>query len=119
MAGLEPFFLENHSEFERIFDSLSPEVEPLPGDWDTKLNIFQKMIILKAFRPDRICIATQNFVIESIGKQFVEPPVFNLAKSYKDSSISQPLIFVLSAGSDPVADFLRFADEMNMTKKCD
>jgi dynein heavy chain, axonemal len=43
--------------------------------------------------------------------------VFNLAKSYKDSSITTPLIFVLSAGSDPVADFERFSAEMNMTKK--
>ena len=77
------------------------------------------MIIIKALRADRICLAVQAFVIENLGRQFVEPPVFNLAKSYKDSSISQPLIFVLSAGSDPVADFLRFADEMNMGKKCD
>lgn len=28
-----------------------------------------------------------------------------------------PLIFVLSAGSDPVADFLKFAEEMTMSKK--
>lgn len=43
--------------------------------------------------------------------------MFNLAKSFKDSSITTPLIFVLSPGSDPVADFQRFAEEMNMTKK--
>jgi len=40
-----------------------------------------------------------------------------LSKSYKDSSATTPLIFVLSQGSDPVADFKRFADEMNMSKK--
>jgi dynein heavy chain len=45
--------------------------------------------------------------------------VINLAKSYKDSSITTPLIFVLSTGSDPVADFKRFAEKMNMTKKCE
>jgi dynein heavy chain, axonemal len=45
--------------------------------------------------------------------------VFNLAKSYKDSSITTPLVFVLSVGSDPVADFKKFADKMNMTKKCE
>jgi dynein heavy chain len=49
----------------------------------------------------------------------VEPPVFNLQKSYKDSSITTPLIFVLSTGSDPVADFNRFAEKMNMSKKKD
>ena len=29
------------------------------------------------------------------------------------------MIFVLSPGSDPVADFLRFSEEMNMSKKYD
>ena len=75
------------------------------------------MIVLKSIRSDKICLAVQNFVIENLGQQFVEPPVFNLSKSYKDSSITTPLIFVLSTGSDPVADFERFAAEMNMTKK--
>ena len=45
------------------------------------------------------------------------PPTLNLAKSFKDSSVTSPLIFVLSTGSDPVSDYLRFADEMNMSKK--
>lgn len=76
------------------------------------------MIVLKAIRSDKVCNAVQNFIIENLGQAFVEPPVFNLAKSYKDSSITTPLIFVLSTGSDPVADFMRFAEKMNMLKKC-
>jgi len=39
------------------------------------------------------------------------PPVFDLEKCYKDSTPVTPLIFVLSAGSDPVNDFLKFAEE--------
>lgn len=55
--------------------------------------------------------------MEKLGKEFIEPPTFNLAKSFKDSSVTIPLIFILSPGSDPVADFHRFAEEMNMSKK--
>lgn len=40
-----------------------------------------------------------------IGQKFIEPPTFSIAKSYKDSSVTIPLIFILTAGSDPVADF--------------
>lgn len=89
----------------------------MPGKWDKDLNTFQKMILLKAIRADKISLAIQNFIVEHLGKQFIEPPTFNLAKSFKDSSITIPLIFVLSSGSDPVADFKTFAEEQNMTKK--
>jgi dynein heavy chain len=81
------------------------------------LNTFQKMIVLKSIRPDKMALAVQNFIVEKLGRPFIEPPTFNLAKSFKDSSITIPLIFVLSAGSDPIADFMRFAEEMNMSKK--
>lgn len=88
-----------------------------PGDWDKKLSSFQKMIVLKSIRPDKMTLAVQNFIVEKLSKEFIEPPTFNLAKSFKDSSVTIPLIFVLSPGSDPVADFHRFAEEMNMSKK--
>lgn len=77
------------------------------------------MIVLKAVRPDKISLAVQNYVVMKIGQKFIEPPTFNIAKSYKDSSVTIPLIFILTAGSDPVADFQRFAEEMNMSKKYD
>lgn len=75
------------------------------------------MILLKALRADKITIAIQYFIVEHLGQPFIEPPTFNLAKSFRDSSITIPLIFVLSSGSDPVADFKTFAEEQNMIKK--
>jgi len=115
--GFEEFFIDNHKEFQKIFDAEAPHEMPIPGEWNSKLTSFQKMIVIKSIRMDKMSLAVQNFIIEQLGQQFVEPPTFNLAKSYKNSSITTPLIFVLSAGSDPVADFERFATEMNMTKK--
>lgn len=52
-----------------------------------------------------------------MGERFIISPTFDLAKCYKDSTIQTPLIFVLSPGSDPVADFLRFAEESGMGKR--
>lgn len=57
------------------------------------------------------------YVSEHIGGQFIVPPTFNLEKSFKDSNVTTPLIFVLSTGSDPVSDFQRFAENQNMSKK--
>lgn len=52
-----------------------------------------------------------------MGEKFIVAPTFDLGKCYRDSSVVTPLIFVLSSGSDPVADFLKFADEMNMSDR--
>lgn len=41
----------------------------------------------------------------------------DLSAVFKDSSATCPLIFVLSAGTDPAADLNKFADEMKFAKK--
>lgn len=75
------------------------------------------MILLKAIRPDKISQAMQNYITEKLGKEFIDPPTFNLGACYKDSTNITPLIFILSAGSDPISDFKKFADEMDMSKR--
>lgn len=77
------------------------------------------MILLKSFRADKITLAIQNFIIEKIGKAFIDPPTFNLGTCYGDSSNISPLIFVLSSGSDPIADFKKYAEERDMMSRFD
>jgi len=101
LKGMDKYFIQNEGEFKKIFDSGTPETEPLPGDWDSKLNSFQRMIVLKAIRIDKIVLATQNYIVEHIGEQFITPPIFDLRKSYKESALTTPLVFILSKGADP------------------
>jgi hypothetical protein len=54
-------------------------------------------------RPDKVVAGCQAFVAASLGPRFIEPPPFDLATCYRESSPAVPLIFVLSPGADPMA----------------
>ena len=56
--------------------------------------------------------STTEFVKEGLGKEFVESPSIDLATLYEDMAPTTPLVFVLSTGSDPMGNFLRFARDM-------
>lgn len=118
-AGILEYFINFHKKFKKVFDSQDAHEEPLPGEWNTKLNSLQKMIVLKAIRPDKVTFAMQNYITEQIGKQYIEPPVFRLNECFKDSSNVTPLVFVLSSGSDPVSTFMKLCKEMDMTSRYD
>jgi dynein heavy chain, axonemal len=73
------------------------------------LDTFKKLLIVRCLRPDKVVPAVSDFVLQHLGRRFVEPPPFSLADCYRDSSCLTPLIFVLSPGSDPTAALLQFA----------
>uniref|UniRef100_A0A803YG09 Dynein axonemal heavy chain 12 n=1 Tax=Meleagris gallopavo TaxID=9103 RepID=A0A803YG09_MELGA len=103
-----------YGEWQKIYDSKEPQSFPLPEPLNNALNELQKMIILRCLRPDKIGPAITTFVTEKLGKKFVEPPPFDLTKSYSDSNSTIPLIFVLSPGADPMSSLLKFANDKEM-----
>ncbi|XP_040850987.1 dynein heavy chain 12, axonemal [Ochotona curzoniae] len=113
--GLRDHFSDNISEWREIYDSKEPHNARLPAPMDARLNELQKIIVLRCLRPDKITPAITNYVTDKLGKKFVEPPPFDLAKSYLDSSCTVPLVFVLSPGADPMASLLKFANDKSMS----
>ena len=100
----------------RLYDSSEPHVMELPGN-NSKKDSFQKLCILRCFRPDKIRDGVMQYVIDQLGHKFVEPPPFDMLSCFKDSNVLSPLVFVLSKGSDPGKSVLDFAAKMKMDKK--
>ncbi|KAK0131808.1 Dynein heavy chain 6, axonemal [Merluccius polli] len=92
-------------------DEEEEEEQSLRSHWNEKLGDFQKLVLIKAFMEEKVVFAVTQFVIVSLGKQFVENPPVDLATLYNDMTPSTPLVFILSTGSDPMGAFQRFAKE--------
>ncbi|KAJ3302063.1 Dynein heavy chain 7, axonemal [Kappamyces sp. JEL0829] len=98
------------AEWKTILEAADLAEKPFPGRW-ASLNEFQQLLVIRALRNEKIIPATQQFVKMKLGHKFIEPPTFDLAGSYEDSSNKSPLIFILSPGVDPMAQLLKFADD--------
>ncbi|XP_037628190.1 dynein heavy chain 12, axonemal [Sebastes umbrosus] len=114
LQGIKEAFMKSPGDFKCIYDSKEPSNTPLPAPWCEQLNDLQKMIIVRCLRPDKIVPAVTKYVTIKLGKKFVQPPPFDLSKSYLDSNCTIPLVFVLSPGADPMASLLKFASDKNM-----
>jgi len=117
--GFDKAFSQNVQHYRSYFENVNAHAFPLDPEFDTALNAFQKLLIVRCIRPDRFMLGTSGFVAQSLGQRFVEPPAFDLSACYAESSVVSPLVFVLSSGADPMADLAKFAAESKMAKRFD
>jgi len=101
----------------KVYESADAHKAAFPGEWETKLSLFSKILVLRSIRPDKICLAVQRYVVEIQGDRFVKPPPFILADSYVDSNNITPLVFILSAGSDPMAAITKFGNDVGANRQ--
>ncbi|EFN75890.1 Dynein heavy chain 7, axonemal [Harpegnathos saltator] len=109
-TGIKDSCTTNVGEWKKVFDHKEPHTLLFPAPWN-RLGNFERMLVLRCIRPDKVMSAAQLFVEEQLGRQFIEPPPFDLPASYADSNSCVPLIFVLTPGADPMAILLKFADD--------
>ncbi|GBP05196.1 Dynein heavy chain 1, axonemal [Eumeta japonica] len=114
-------FVDNFTEYLRHFrifyDCRDPHRLPYPKPLDTQLDSFQKLLVLKCIRPDKVVPGMQDYVAMNLGSRFVEPQPADLAALYGEADPFSPIIFVLSTGTDPAADLMKFADKMKMSRR--
>ena len=89
--------------WKEFFDDEQPENLPLPGEWK-RLPGFQRLLVIRALRNDRMTLAMRYWVKEEMGVEYYNAISFDLPASFEDASPATPIYFLLSPGVDPLSD---------------
>ena len=98
-------FSQNIEEWKKIYDSLTPQDEPLPGMFATEDGL-GRLCALRTIRPDKVVMAVQKYISLKMGSKYVKPPPFDLQVCHEDSSSVVPLVLILSAGTSTVLSLM-------------
>lgn len=75
--------------------------------------MFDKLLLLKIFKPEKLMFAFQRYVLVSLGQLYAESPVATMEALFNSSDRRTPIIFVLSQGADPTQQVIQFAHKSN------
>jgi dynein heavy chain len=100
------------SRFKEWFNELCPEEVKLPLDWKRLDSTpFQKLLVLRCLRPDRLTGAMEEWIRRTLpnGKEYMDCDGSSsfqqiLTSSFEDSTSTTPIFFILSPGADPVKE---------------
>nr|XP_057927446.1 dynein axonemal heavy chain 10-like isoform X3 [Doryrhamphus excisus] len=100
----------NSAAWQSWYDLDAPEQSALPMKYDEKLTDFQKLLLLRCFRVDRVYRAITDYVTITMSERYVQPPVISFDVIYEQSTQFSPIVFILSPGSDPGSDLMKLAE---------
>ena len=60
-SGILNSIEQNERDWKNWFMTGEPDLIALPGEWDSKINDLQKMVIIRCIRPDRALFCAQTF----------------------------------------------------------
>ena len=112
--GLSDSFKSFTARWSVILESDTPALEKFPPPFDEQLTPFQRMMLLKFLREERMIFFIKEFVKTELGPIFIESPPFDLDGAYEDSRSMTPIIFVLSPGASPIEQLISLAKEHDM-----
>jgi dynein heavy chain len=114
LTGIAAQIAENRAAWTEFFASEDILRTPLPGEWESRFDAFNRLLVYKAACPEKLMFALTQYVRTTMGAFYTESPPVTLEKLHADSNSRMPIIFVLSQGADPTNSLMKFAREAGM-----
>uniref|UniRef100_A0A8D9BW96 Dynein beta chain, ciliary n=3 Tax=Cacopsylla melanoneura TaxID=428564 RepID=A0A8D9BW96_9HEMI len=112
--GLDKDIESGAKRWKKFVEGDTPERDKYPGEWKSK-SALQRLCLMRCLRPDRMTYAVRVFVEEKMGEQYTNARTVEFEQSYKESSCTVPIFFILSPGVDPTRDVETVGIKMGFT----
>lgn len=102
-------FRKNLKDWREFVKTETNAIDAIPAPWHSKCSRFEKLLLLKIFHREQLAAAIVDFIANEMGAEYVNAPHFDIRKSFEQSNILTPILFILPAGIDPMETLLSFA----------
>jgi len=115
---IQDFMQRNELAWKKWYDENEPEGVPIP-DYDERINMdrtlgpFLRLVVVRCMREDRTTISCNQFIEAMLDSRFTAPVTDGIADIYEESMARKPVLYLLTAGSDPTFSI----DELAKKKK--
>jgi dynein heavy chain len=99
----------NDAMWKHWYDEDSPESVRVPDFEDRLTSYFDKLLLVRSVREDRALLCVQEYIMESLGKQYVDSRPLDLKVLVDEADKFTCMIFLLSTGADPTGPITELA----------
>ncbi|CAG5115632.1 unnamed protein product, partial [Candidula unifasciata] len=103
--------LEDSGLWSNFSRSSQCELE-FPSSIEKRISLFQQVLVVQTFRPDRLLSAMSVFACRALGMKELSPPSVTLKKLHLESIPTEPILVIISAGADPSQELQEMAAEV-------
>lgn len=78
-------------------------------------TLFQQVLLVQALRPDRLVSSMEHFVSQVLNLSELSPPALSLKSLYRETVADEPILIIISSGSDPSEELGELASDAKQT----
>ena len=87
----------------------------LPVQVAKSVTSFQQVLIYQALCPEKLATAMESFVSKALNLKELTPPALSLKNVYMETKASEPILIIISSGSDPSEELRELSGKCQQT----
>jgi len=111
LGGMAKNMAENSKEWNQWLKKDVPSQHKLPDIYDEIMTEFEKLCLVRFFKPEKSKSAINTYIEKSLGTMYISPVTSPMEEIYLGTDYKTPFVFILSTGADPMGTIEKFAQE--------